>query len=142
MQESKNKEERKTKRRQGNCKVCRVNYEVPRSTFRLRSLSISSSFVSQTSSDTCDYRHLLVNGQILPGKGMVTLPRRTYRTNRTERVLYFASKGKFYKYASDLAQCLFYAKPGVGVLVGRNFCSQNIILLLLLYKKIRGEKTR
>ena len=61
MQESKNKEERKTKTRQGNCKVCRVNYEVPRSTFRLRSLSISSS-------DTCDYRHLLVNGQILPGK--------------------------------------------------------------------------
>ena len=48
MQESKNKEERKTKIRQGNCKVCRVNYEVPRSTFRLLSLSISSS-------DTCDY---------------------------------------------------------------------------------------
>lgn len=55
------KKKKKTKTRQGNCKVCRVNYEVPRSTFRLRSLSISSS-------DTCDYRHLLVNGQILPGK--------------------------------------------------------------------------
>ena len=61
MQESKNKEERKIKTRKGNCMVCRVNYEVPRGTFRLRSLSISSS-------DTCDYRHLLVNGQILPEK--------------------------------------------------------------------------